>query len=412
MSAMSPEHKAAMTPGTGTASSPNILLVTTLYPTHTGQSAEERTYALHRMVKRWQGAAQVLVVVPRFIYARGLLRSGMRSVPWRVRGESIDGIRVVSCPVFKIPRIGYWYGRLYTFARAGGFRPDLVLAHYGKSIQAGYHIARSLGLPFVAGLHIIPELDRPDPAAFRHSHYCYLAYASAVACRSPLILRRASEFLPELAEKMFPLYSGVEAGTVVGFEQARARLSAWRSGGCLRVVTAAKLLPQKNVDTVIRALGSLHGIDWKLTVLGNGPQMKPLRELAMKLAGKRVEFRGWVPAVEVRAELEGSHLFIMVSAPETMGIAYLEAMAAGALVIGSRGQGIDGIVRDGENGFLVPAGDLDSLSELLARLTRRSGAINLEGIIRRSLHTIRSLDEERIAAAYLERLRGITARGV
>ena len=43
----------------------------------------------------------------------------------------------------------------------------------------------------------------------------------------------------------------------------------------------------------------------------------------------------------------------MISSPETFGLAYLEAMARGNIVIGTKGWGIDGIVIDGENGLFM-----------------------------------------------------------
>ena len=45
------------------------------------------------------------------------------------------------------------------------------------------------------------------------------------------------------------------------------------------------------------------------------------------------------------------NVWIMISKNETFGLVYLEAMARGCITIGSRNQGIDGVINHGVNGF-------------------------------------------------------------
>jgi len=58
---------------------------------------------------------------------------------------------------------------------------------------------------------------------------------------------------------------------------------------------------------------------------------------------------------EVLKAMRASHLFLMPSVQETFGLVYLEAMASGCVVIGHQGWGIDGVVEEGVNGYLVAA---------------------------------------------------------
>jgi glycosyltransferase involved in cell wall biosynthesis len=51
-------------------------------------------------------------------------------------------------------------------------------------------------------------------------------------------------------------------------------------------------------------------------------------------------------------------------------VSAIEALAAGRPVVATRVGGVPDVVRDGEDGFLVPAGDVDALAERLARLAR------------------------------------------
>lgn len=59
--------------------------------------------------------------------------------------------------------------------------------------------------------------------------------------------------------------------------------------------------------------------------------------------------------------MKKSHCFVMVSKGEILGLVYLEAMASSCVAIGSIGEGIDGIIVDGENGCLCTPADLEAL---------------------------------------------------
>ena len=63
--------------------------------------------------------------------------------------------------------------------------------------------------------------------------------------------------------------------------------------------------------------------------------------------------------------MEKASYFVMASKPEGFGIVYLEAMAAGCIVIGAEEQGIADIIRHGENGFLVPVDDPGRIAEVI-----------------------------------------------
>ena len=67
-----------------------------------------------------------------------------------------------------------------------------------------------------------------------------------------------------------------------------------------------------------------------------------------------------------------SDVFVMVSENETLGLVYLEAMAQGCIPIGSRGEGIDGIIVSGQNGYLVNPNKENDLRSILLEISNLS----------------------------------------
>lgn len=165
-----------------------------------------------------------------------------------------------------------------------------------------------------------------------------------------------------LGGKPVPVYTGIDASDLADptfIEEKKAQRH-----DTLRVIYAGQLIPLKNVDSLIRAFKRL-ALDAELTIVGDGPEREKLEALADH--DSRITFAGWLPRAEVMARMQRADVFAMTSSPETYGMVYLEAMAQGCLTIASRGEGFDGLIRDGENGFLCPPGDDEALLGALNR---------------------------------------------
>ena len=70
-----------------------------------------------------------------------------------------------------------------------------------------------------------------------------------------------------------------------------------------------------------------------------------------------VYFEGEKAREQVLHLMEESDIFVLVSSPETFGLVYVEAMAKGCITIGSKGEGIDGVIVNNENGYLCTPGE-------------------------------------------------------
>lgn len=141
-----------------------------------------------------------------------------------------------------------------------------------------------------------------------------------------------------------------------------------RSGEPLRIVTVGSLIPHKGMDVVISALAAAAG-DFKLTVVGDGPEMPRLKALAAQLeVSSKVTFAGAITPGDIPTVLATHDIFVLMSLGEGRSNAVLEAMAAGLAVIVAAAPGMSELVSHDVTGLLVSTGDVKALSEALDRL--------------------------------------------
>lgn len=109
------------------------------------------------------------------------------------------------------------------------------------------------------------------------------------------------------------------------------------------------------------------GYRFKIALAGDG-SLRAVLERMTKALGLReeVSFRGFVP--DVPKFLSGIDIFVLPALYEGLGVAALEAMAAGKAVVASRVGGLADLVTDCETGFLVPPADAQALAAALAKL--------------------------------------------
>jgi glycosyltransferase involved in cell wall biosynthesis len=132
------------------------------------------------------------------------------------------------------------------------------------------------------------------------------------------------------------------------------------------VLTVTRLTnKQKRTSDLIRAMTYLPE-EWTLDVVGTGPDKAMLEALAVDLnLSSRIRFHGFVSRANVRDFLRKCGVYAMPSANEAIALAALEAMACGAAVVLSRIRAFEQMVVDGENGRLVPVGDVQGLASAI-----------------------------------------------
>lgn len=129
------------------------------------------------------------------------------------------------------------------------------------------------------------------------------------------------------------------------------------------------LMERKHPVEVLEALSQSYNDEFSLTYVGDGALQPQILSMSNELnRSSCVHFTGRISREDIITKLAESEVFIMISKGEIFGLVYLEAMAMGVIPIGSRGEGIDGVIIDGENGFLCKPGDVDELKEIIAKI--------------------------------------------
>ena len=136
---------------------------------------------------------------------------------------------------------------------------------------------------------------------------------------------------------------------------------------------AGRLTAQKSLDVALEAVARTEGV--RLLIAGDGDERGALEARAAELGlGGRVEFLGAQPRERVVALFGAADAAILSSSWENFPHSVVEALAAGTPVLATAIGGVAEVVRDGENGLLVPPGDAEALAGRDRPLLRRRGA--------------------------------------
>lgn len=174
----------------------------------------------------------------------------------------------------------------------------------------------------------------------------------------------------------------------------------------LQIVFVGMLIPLKNVDILLNSLSLVFNQgEFNLKIIGDGLLKNDLKALAHKLGiADAVCFMDKMPRDSVQEELLDADIFVMVSEPEAFGLVYLEAMGKGCITIGTKRQGIDGVIVDGENGFLCEARSINSLTEVLNKIALMKPNDRLR-ISENALNTTKQYTDKIVAQNYLNTLK-------
>ena len=134
------------------------------------------------------------------------------------------------------------------------------------------------------------------------------------------------------------------------------------------VLSVARLAPEKGLDTLVRAVADAHDPRLRLVVVGHGPDGPALERLATEL-GVRLRLVGELPWERLAEVYVAADIFALLSLREPWGVVVNEAAACGLpLVLSDQVGAAYDLLRDGENGAVVPTGNVEAAAAAIRAL--------------------------------------------
>jgi glycosyltransferase involved in cell wall biosynthesis len=280
----------------------------------------------------------------------------------------------------------------------------------------GFLWARRRRLPFVVSLKgVIADELKNERGLTRALLSIQARWERANARRADVVIA-PSRYSADVARREYGLPAGKLAVVPEPIELERwaalfaAAAPLAREGPTILCV--ARMYPRKRIGDLLEAAALLRsripGV--RVRVVGKGPEWERVVRLHAALGlGETVSLLGDVSRERLAAEYVSADLFCLPSVQESLGIVFLEAMAAGLAVVGCRAAAIPEVVEDGVTGLLAPPRDPAGLAATIEVLATDPGRARAMGDAGR--RAVAAYTPERVAARLLEAVRLSLERG-
>lgn len=163
-----------------------------------------------------------------------------------------------------------------------------------------------------------------------------------------------------------------------GMPEVSTSVSVGSSGEPIELIMVARFSQQKAHEQLLQALAPLKDLKWHLTLIGEGENKAECEDLATTLdLDRQISFRGQVD--NVADFLATSDVFVLATNWEGLPCSIIEAMRAGLPVVANDVGGVSELVQHGENGYLIPRGDIAEWTQTLATLIQQPSLIKKLG---------------------------------
>jgi colanic acid/amylovoran biosynthesis glycosyltransferase len=294
------------------------------------------------------GAAEIVRCFVAMLIARPLAMGQAIQQTFKIGWRSERGIFRHLIYVAEAAVLAYWCRR------------DAIAhlhAHFGTNSAAIAMLASRLsGIPYSFTAHGPEEFDKQSliglAEKFRHS-----TFVVAVCSYGRSQLYRYIE--RKHWHKVQVIHCGLEPAIFA---------AAQPPPGVHRLVFVGRLSEQKGGLLLIEAAQRLAAQrdDFELVIAGDGDMRADIDALIKSYnLQARVRITGWIDAQRVQREILAAQALVLPSFAEGLPVVIMEAMALKRPIISTFVAGIPELVRSGEHGWLVPAGDVEALVEAM-----------------------------------------------
>ncbi len=395
----------------------NVLLLTNIYPMN--DKSYSGTPVCHYFTREWMRMGYNVKVVhfeslfPRIYYGIGKLfnsyiqaKTGCvayTNTPRKYQQYMVDDVPVIFVPMRKIIPHSSFSSKVVADAlklvrhrlELDSFVPDIITAHFLlPQLEMLYHMKNIF--PNARTCMVLHS----NGSAMSRIYKNYEEYMGAVdvwGFRSESF-RKEFEKQYGKCRKSFICFSGIP-------EKYLSRVDKDFNSGVRKFVFVGSLYKLKRVEDSIKALSAAFlEKNFTFDIVGEGEEERNLRSLVKELGVEhQVIFHGQVSRDSAQTIIHNADCFVMVSSREAFGLVYVEAMAKGCIVIATKGQGMDGIIKNGENGFLCESENVTKLASLIKNISEMLPE-KLRRISQNAVFTASSMTDKKAAEHYINQV--------
>ena len=395
----------------------NVLLLTNIYPMN--DKSYSGTPVCHYFTREWVRMGYNVKVVhfeslfPRIYYGIGKLfnsyiqaKTGCvayTNTPRKYQQYMVDDVPVIFVPMRKIIPHSSFSSKVVADAlklvrhrlELDSFVPDIITAHFLlPQLEMLYHMKNIF--PNARTCMVLHS----NGSAMSRIYKNYEEYMGAVdvwGFRSESF-RKEFEKQYGKCRKSFICFSGIP-------EKYLSRVDKDFNSGVRKFVFVGSLYKLKRVEDSIKALSAAFlEKNFTFDIVGEGEEERNLRSLVKELGVENhVIFHGQVSRDSAQTIIHNADCFVMVSSREAFGLVYVEAMAKGCIVIATKGQGMDGIIKNGENGFLCESENVTKLASLIKNISEMLPE-KLRSISQNAVFTASSMTDKKAAEHYINQV--------
>lgn len=393
-----------------------ILVITNIYPmldpTYVG------TNVVHYFTKEWVKMGYDVKVVhiksyfPHIFYVLGkpfqnIIKAKSGSVVHTKRVTKpdkymIDNVPVLMSPVFKLfPHLKFnnkIIRKVTEFIvmdnKDDNFLPDIVVGHFRNPqlqilyyLKDYYHNIKTCLVMHSAG----DRFKTTYPGKYNE----YLESLDLLGFRSQSF-RNGFEKMFDIKKNSFLCYSGIPHN----YLKFRKRLF---NGEVDKYCFVGSLFKVKRVENTIIALSKAYPKkNFTFEIVGDGAEMTKLKKLTKELnLDDNIFFHGKLSRDKAQEIMYKSDIYVMVSYSEAFGLSYVEALGKGCITIGTKDQGIDGVIINRKNGFLCQADNINELSDIMIQIQTLDKNV-LQEMSLNAFRTASQMTEYEVAKNYIE----------
>ncbi len=275
-------------------------------------------------------------------------------------GERENLFKELGCEVKIFPKLGIPLLGRKAMEEIKRFQPDIIHAQSLNTVKKIHSTVSQIGCPLVVTVNKIGISETEDISTLKDSNI--IALSDAIKER--LINRDGFS-----QDQVCVIPNGIDLRDFPFDHEFEGTDNSSAASSLPVIGTYGTLLESKGQRDFLHAISKLKekGIDAEFLIMGHGPDKPKLREMAEELGiANRLTFSA--STITDSKNISSIDIFVEPTRQEGFGMSVLQAMASGVPVVACGVGGIYSLIEDGENGLLIPSGNIDAMCEAICKL--------------------------------------------